>query len=151
MAVPRFKELSVFKVWPLVTEVNYLMLYFPDYKSNQMTERSFMYSILSTFRLNEIKSMIKNSRDIRAIQNLSNDDRFVHIEKKIYEEIQGVLTHKCKLAELLKYLVTKGRASCLLRRSAKLVRERRPAKEFDLAFENANKEEEENKDPDYMN
>ena len=115
-----------------------------------MPERSFMYSILATFRLNEIKSMIKNSRDNRAIQNLSNDDRFVHIEKKIYEKIQGVLTHKYMLAELLKYLVTKGRASCLLRRSAKLVTERRHIKEFDLAFEITNKEEEENKDPDDM-
>ena len=72
----------------------------------------------------------------------------MYIKKKIYEETQGVLTHKCKLDELFKYLVTKGRASCLLSRFAKLVTERRPAKEIDLAFEIANKEE---KDPDDIN
>ena len=95
--------------------------------------------------------MIKNARDNRAIQNSSNDDRLVHIEKKLYEEIRGVMTHKCKIVRLLNNLVIKGRASYLLRRSAKLVTERRAAKEFELEFGDLHKDEEEKEDNEDIN
>ena len=90
--VPRFKELSVYKVWPKITEVNDLMQFFLDYKQNQLPERNYMCSILATFKLNKVKAMIKNARDNREIKKPSNNDRLVHIEKKLYEEIQGVMT-----------------------------------------------------------
>ena len=127
------------------------MLFFPDYKPNQLPERNYTYSILATFRLKEVKSMIKNARDNRAIQNPNNDSRLVHIEKKLYEEIQGVMSHKRKIVIVLSNLVVRGRASYLLRRSAKLVTERKAAKEFELAFDDFQKDEEEKKNNDDMN
>ena len=138
-------------MWPLITEVDDLSIYFPDYKPNQLPERRFMFSILATFRQNELSSMIKNARDNRAIQKPENDNRLVHIEKKFYNEIQGIMTRKCKTLQLLKYLVTKGRASHLLRRSANLQAVRKPAKEFELAFDDLHKNKEEEKNNDEMN
>ena len=49
------------------------------------------------------------------------DSRILKI--RFMKRFKELLTHKFKLAELLKYLVTKGGASCLLRSSFKLVRE----------------------------
>ena len=140
----------MYKVWPLITEVDDLSIYFQDYKPNQLLERRFMFSILATFRHNELSSMIKNTRDNRAIQKSENDNRLVHIEKKFYYEIQGIMARKCKTLQLLKYLVTKGRASHLLRRSANLQTVRKPAKEFELAFDDLHKNKEE-KNNDEMN
>ena len=73
--------------------------YFPDYKPNQMPERRFMYSILTTFRFDEVSAMVKNARDNRALQNSADDDILVHIEKNLYKEIQSVMTQKCKLKQ----------------------------------------------------
>ena len=61
-----------------------------------MPERRFMYSILTTFRFDEVSAMVKNARDNKALQN-SADDILVHIEKNLYKEIQSVMTQKCKL------------------------------------------------------
>ena len=52
---------------------------------------------------------------------------------------------------LIIYLVTSGRASYLLRRSAKLNTERKKAKEYELMIEDFNKEKEEKKEEDDMN
>ena len=49
---------------------------------------------------------------------------------------------------LIIYLVTSGRASYLLRRSAKLNTERKKAKEYELMIEDFNKEKEEKKEDD---
>ena len=94
-----------------------------------------MFSILATFRLNELSSTIKSARNNRAIQKPESDNRPVSTEKKLYEEIQGIITRKCKTLHLLKYLATKGRASHMLRRSANLQVIRMAAKEFEHVFD----------------
>ena len=70
---PRFQELSVYKVWPLITWVYKLMIYFPDYSSNQIPERTYMYIILTSFRYEKVKEKVKNERNNRALQNPDND------------------------------------------------------------------------------
>ena len=56
-----------------------------------------MYIILATFGYEEVKEMVKNARNNRALQNPDNDERMVYIEKKLYDEIKGVMTHKRNL------------------------------------------------------
>ena len=41
--------------------------------------------------------MVKNARNNRALQNPDNDERMVYIEKKLYDEIKGVMAHKRNL------------------------------------------------------
>ena len=64
-----------------------------------MPGRRFMYSILITFRFDEVSAMVKNAKDNRALQNSADDDILVHIEKNLYKEIQSVTTQKCKLEQ----------------------------------------------------
>ena len=41
--------------------------------------------------------MISNARKYRAIENeKKNDEDLAHISKRMLEEINGVMTHKCK-------------------------------------------------------
>ena len=40
--------------------------------------------------------MISNARKNRALENQDDEDEFVYINKKIYEEIEGVMSQKCK-------------------------------------------------------
>ena len=43
--VPKYSELSIERIWPLVQATEDLNLYFPDYSSHQYPYRKFMYAI----------------------------------------------------------------------------------------------------------
>ena len=100
IVVPRFKELSVKYIWPLVKEVNDLLEYFPDYKPKQYPDRSFMYSILATLRFDQVKSMVENARKNRALENKRDEDELVYINKELLKEIESVLSQKRKYCEV---------------------------------------------------
>jgi hypothetical protein len=46
ISVPKYAELAVSKVWPLVKEVPELMMFFPNFETNQLPEKEFMWTIL---------------------------------------------------------------------------------------------------------
>ena len=94
--VPRFKELSVQSIWTLVKKSEELIKYFPDYADNQLPDRGYMFAILATLKSEVIRSIIKNARKNRAVQNENNEEELVYITKSMYEEINGVLTQNCK-------------------------------------------------------
>ena len=51
--IPRYAELRVENVWPLVKEIDEFMNYFPDCSQKQFPDRKFMYTILTTLRFYE--------------------------------------------------------------------------------------------------
>ena len=44
--VPKYAELSVAKIWPLIKEIDYLLQYFPDYLPKQIPDRDHMFTVL---------------------------------------------------------------------------------------------------------
>ena len=96
MMVPRYNELRVKNIWPLIKDVNDLMIYFPDYELKQLPDRQFMYSILGTFRTEELKIMIEGARKKRALNGEKPADDYIYVEKELYAEISNVMTHKSK-------------------------------------------------------
>ena len=94
--MPRYQELSVDKVWPLVREVEDLAQYFPDYKENQLPDRRFMFAILATFRFDQLDNMIKNANKNRSLDSKDKDNELVYITQNLYKEIKDVKTHKRK-------------------------------------------------------
>ena len=96
LQIPQYKELSVKSVWPLVKDVADLMKYFPDYKESQYPWRTHMFSILSTLRHEDVMNMILNARKNRSLDNQEDDDELVFINKRLYEEIEGVMSQKRK-------------------------------------------------------
>ena len=96
LEIPRYKELSVKYIWSFVREVQALSSYFPTLQPNQLPDRDFMLSVLSTIRYDELHKMIQNARKHRSIKALEANDDLIHISKKMYEKINGVLTQKRK-------------------------------------------------------
>ena len=94
--VPKYAELSVAKIWPLVKKADDLLLYFPDYLSKQVPDRDHMFSILWTLRFSTMEQMIADARKNRALENNENGDQFVYIEKGLFKEIDDVLSQKSK-------------------------------------------------------
>ena len=60
--VLRNEELKVEQVWPLIKEIDDLMLYFPYYEDKQYPDQKFMYSILGTLRLEQLKTMVEGTK-----------------------------------------------------------------------------------------
>ena len=60
--IPRYSELKVENIWPLVKEEEELINYFSDYGQKQLPDRKFMFSIIGTLRFDEVKVMIKGAR-----------------------------------------------------------------------------------------
>ena len=128
-----------------------LMEYFPYYKANQLPSRRYMFRILATFRFDEINNMIKNARKNRSAKTPDNENELVHITKAFYDEIKAVKSQKCKVAIItIWHLVSKGKASQMLKRSTKLIYNRKPARTYQLSFENLKKNNEEEKEEDDM-
>ena len=94
LEVPRYEELSVDKIWGLVKNVPELMLYFPNYKVNQLPDRKHMFSILATYRYEQLNSMIEIARKNRSLERPVDDNQLVYITQSFYDEIKGVSSQK---------------------------------------------------------
>ena len=55
-----------------------------------------MFTVLATLRLEILQNMITNARRNRAKDNQDDDSELVHISEKMYQEINSVMTGKCK-------------------------------------------------------
>ena len=94
--VPRYKELLVHSIWPLVREVSSLTQYFPTLQPNQTPDRNYMFSILATLCSEEIRNMIPNARKNRSLNIPGEANDMIFIAKKLYDEIKGVANQKRK-------------------------------------------------------
>ena len=94
--IPKYEELSVKNIWPLVKAANDLCEYFPDYSDKQVPDRDFMFSILWTFRYDVIEKMVEDARKNRALASNENEGQFVYIQKDLFNEIANVLAQKSK-------------------------------------------------------
>ena len=92
--VPKYAELSVDKLWAFVKQWDDLMMYFPDLEESQQPERSFILSILSTLRLEELRTLIQEARSHRSIINNSDRNQLIEMQSDIKDTIFGVLPQK---------------------------------------------------------
>ena len=145
LSIPKFREVAVEKIWPIIKEVPDLIIYFPDYKANQKSERKYMFQLLATLRYEEINRMLTNARKNRELQKESDNKEFIFIQSNMLKEIGSVMARKYETANYYLIIVTKGNAAFLLMRSAKLLTSRKPAKEYPLSFDHLQKEDEEEK------
>ena len=80
----------------MVREIEDLNQHFPDYAESQLPDRDYMFTVLATLRLEILQNMITNARRNRAKDNQDDDSELVHISEKMYQEINSVMTGKCK-------------------------------------------------------
>ena len=57
--MPFYPELSVEKVWPIIKKDSELIKYFPKYSLKHFPNRDYLYTVLSSIRPVEIKTLVK--------------------------------------------------------------------------------------------
>ena len=62
---PKYRELSVTKLWPYIKELPELNQYFPTLKEDELPERDYMWTIISTVNLEVTSKFIKDARKDR--------------------------------------------------------------------------------------
>ena len=149
--IPKYGELSVQKIWPLVKEAQDLFEYFPNYTNKQIPNCHFMFSILWTLRFSTIKGIVSDARRSRSLHENDNKDQFVYIERKLLKEISDVFAQKSKF-DTIKFKATKGKTPYILKKSSKLIRKYKPRKKYliDNSKFAEREEEKEKNDEDHM-
>lgn len=94
--IPKYKELSLENIWPLVQENEELLKYIPDVRENNFPEREFLWAILFTKMPQAVESLKKNARSQRSIQEEESVDNLVEFDPEIYAFIQSISSQKSK-------------------------------------------------------
>ena len=129
--VPKYDELSSIKIWNFVKEISNLLQYFPDLSSSTIPDRTYLFTILSTQKGEELNKLIKKSRDMRAVQNEVDENQIIEIRKDIKDEIFALLNKRSKLY-ITFYSATKGRANFLLKKGEVLTNKKNERKRHEL-------------------
>ena len=90
MVVPKYKELSVKKIWELVKDEDDIMKYFPDYKETELPPRDFMLTILTTYNSDAMAQLVVQARNKRAIILDADNDNLIEIDPSVNESIQNL-------------------------------------------------------------
>ena len=80
----------------MIKEVPDLTIYFPDYNDKQKTNRKYMFQLIATLRYDEVKMMLVNAKNNRALQEEADEDVFVFVERDMLKVIESVMTQKRK-------------------------------------------------------
>ena len=70
--------------------------YFPDLENGQYPERSYLITVLGTLRDAELKEIVDDARNKRAVRNDDNQNNLIKIHAEIKEEIYQVMGQKCR-------------------------------------------------------
>lgn len=142
---PRYKELSVRWLWESVKEVQELYSYFPDYHEQDVPERDYLWTVISSVMPQETKALIQEARAARGV-NKREENELVRITPQLKDEIFNVVTQKSKSGLNSQPIATKGNATYLLKQSAVLKKKRKHGKTYQAcydSFKNHTKQEEE--------
>ena len=101
MVVPKYKELSVKKIWEFVKDEEDIMVYFPDYKETELLPRDFLITILTTYNKEAMAELVTQARNKRSITLDSNNDNLIEITQEIKDSIQNSNIMKSKNSNLL--------------------------------------------------
>ena len=96
--IPRYWELRVQNIWPLVKEISELKFYFLDYSEKQLPDRKFMFTVFATSKL---KGLIAQERKNRAWKEDRAEGEFLYIKDNLMNEINQVFTQKSKYGAII--------------------------------------------------
>ena len=65
--------------WGFVKQITDLLSYFPDLEVNELPDRDFMWSILTTLREEGVKKLIADARKNRDVSNEENKQELIEI------------------------------------------------------------------------
>ena len=129
LPVPRYKELGVKPLWAFIKEVPELLQYFPNLEKDELPDRYFMWTILSTLRYDEWKQLINNARNARSKSDKENNDELIEIDPEFLNKLIATSILSTGKQRILKYsvfILGKERVAYLLKssRQTKLARKK---------------------------
>ena len=71
-------------------EIPDLLKYFPDFEPGELSDREFMWTILSTLREDAVKTIINQVRSNRALSNQEDKQELIEIAPSILNELLNV-------------------------------------------------------------
>ena len=77
--MPKYKEFSCKTIWRFVKEVPELLKYFPFLGKGEDPNRTFLWTVLSTLRQIEWKSILEEARKIRTQQSGEDQNELIEI------------------------------------------------------------------------
>ena len=83
------------KVWGFIKESEILLAYFPHNEDGSLSERDYMWTIISSIMPDKTKELIQEARKKRGI-NKEDSQQLVKQTKAMKEEIFGVILHKSR-------------------------------------------------------
>lgn len=96
LLVPKYRELSVRRVWDYVKEIPELCSYFPDYSEKQTPEKDFLFTILTALRPDALEQLVLEARKKRSVYEQPDIEEYVEMTEHIKEEIASVFNQKSK-------------------------------------------------------
>ena len=120
------------------------MEYFSSINKAQLPDRRYMFCVLATLRFMVLNNMVQRVCKIDQKKSQQIKMSLFTLSKKIMEKIMAVASYKCKIIfAIIWILVSKGRASQMLKRSTKLFIKRKQPKIYPLHIENLKKDDDE--------
>ena len=102
-------------VWAFIKEVPELLKYFPNWDNDELPDRSFLWTILSTLRHDEWKLLINEARNVRSKNDKQNHDELIEIDSEFLDKLIAtpiLSTGKQITLKVLKIL-DRERKSCI--------------------------------------
>ena len=90
LPVPRYKLLSTKAVWGFVKEVAELLQYFPDINDKELPDQAYMWTVLSTLKMDEWNKLIEEARKVRSINTENSNDSLIEIHPEILGSLLSV-------------------------------------------------------------
>ena len=90
--VPKFDEVSVKKIWPLIKQDPYVLIYFPgEYAKGREPDRKYTFDVLNTIRPDYFKNMIEHAFIVRnSITEDGKHDDEILVSVEWQEQLQAI-------------------------------------------------------------
>ena len=97
--VPKFKELFVEDIWPMMKDVLEFNKFLSDFKVKKKCDRKYMFQILATMRHDELSSIIRKTKKNKFLLENNDENETILIHKSLLEEINSVMIKKRKMMD----------------------------------------------------
>ena len=132
IVAPKYRELSVAKLWPYIKEVQELSQYFPNLNDGELPEKDYTWTIISTVNPEATSKFIQDAKKYRGSQDLIGQDQLVEFDPALFKEIEEVAAQKGITTNFYYFPEIQYSSQRLvlymLKRGSKLRRSRQPAR-----------------------
>lgn len=135
--VPRYPELSVDKIWSFIKGMDKFSRHFPNYSSNQLPHRDYMWNVLYTVDPETVADLIRDARSQRSIANDTPYEELVEIDQDYYDILKGLKIQKVVNRSMIKYRPIKAKLPTCSKRKPNSPDQERELEKYQLTTQSS--------------